>query len=100
MELPRAKCHPKNLVCLTQERILNAIKREWLDLRSNTRTGKTLYCSLLEDVLKNPLEAKIWMNGRETQIKNIWERSVLEDAQGVSSQIEGENHAPSFEEAS
>lgn len=40
------------------------------------------------------------MNGRETQIKNIWKRSAPEGAQGVSSQVDEENHAPSFEEAS
>lgn len=84
--------------------ILNAIAREWKGLKGFTRTSLRLYLSLLDEVVIDPLRARIWCDGELTNINKVFKPNVPLGAQGVSTfdlddefeklTLTSENHAP------
>ena len=84
--------------------LLNSISAVWNSL-GGSPTGNRLYLSLLDDVMKNNLSAKVFGHGRGSKISEIWTpRPAHPSAQSVSNQNEKqeyissesspENHAP------
>lgn len=86
--------------------ILNQVRKTWY----STNREIPLYCSFIDEVLHNPLEARIFNRNGHDLIKNVWGRSVLLSAQGVSTQesekvilidkSSTENHTPLLKDAS
>jgi hypothetical protein len=86
--------------------ILNQVRRTWY---SSTREI-LLYCSFIDEVLQNPLEARILNRTGHELIKNVWSSSVPVSAQGVSNResskiiyenkLNAEDHTPLLKDAS
>lgn len=86
--------------------LLNSISAVWNALGAPS-SGNRLYLSVLDDVMKNPLSAKIFGHGRGSRISELWTpRPAHPSAQSVSNQNENrehslieispENHAPIY----
>jgi hypothetical protein len=60
--------------------ILNQVRRNWYS--SNREVP--LYCSFIDEVLQNPLEARLLNRNGHELIKKLWRSSVPASAQGVS----------------
>lgn len=76
--------------------ILDSVWRQWLALGGKD-SGIKLYASILSEVTAEPLKAKLMGEKPHRLIGDVWTKVP---AQVVSRQIEEENHASSFEEAS
>jgi hypothetical protein len=88
--------------------LLNSISAVWNALGGPT-SGNRLYLSVLDDVMKNPLSAKVFGHGRGSRISELWTpRPAHPTAQSVSNQNENrehslieispENHAPIYQD--
>jgi len=86
--------------------LLNSISAAWNAL-GGPSTGNRLYLSVLDEVMKNPLSAKVFGHGRGSRISELWTpRPAHPTAQSVSNQNENrehslieispENHAPIY----
>jgi hypothetical protein len=86
--------------------ILNQVRRNWYSSNREIR----LYCSFIDEVLQNPLEARLLSKSGHELIKNLWRRSVLLSTHGVSTQehkriiresnTSADNHTPILKDAS
>jgi hypothetical protein len=88
--------------------LLNSISAGWNAL-GGASTGNRLYLSVLDDVMKNPLTAKVFGHGRALKISELWTpRPAHPSAQSVSKEDEyqehslsessPENHAPIYQD--
>ena len=88
--------------------LLNSISSVWNSLGSSS-SGNRLYLSVFDDVMKNPLSAKVFGHGRGSRINELWTlRPAHPSAQSVSkhdenqehslNEISPENHAPIYQD--
>lgn len=88
--------------------LLNSISAAWNTL-GGPSIGNRLYLSVLDDVMKNSLAAKVFGHGRALKISELWTpRPAHPSAQSVSKQDEyqehslsessPENHAPIYQD--
>jgi DNA-binding HxlR family transcriptional regulator len=88
--------------------LLNSISAVWNDIGASS-SGNKLYLSVFEDVIKNPLNAKVFGHGRGLVTSELWTpRPAHPSAQSVSKQDENrehslselspENHAPNYQD--
>lgn len=76
--------------------ILDSVWRQWLAM-GGQRSGIKLYASILSEVLAEPAKARLMGEKPHRPMSDVWTKLP---AQVVSNQMDEENHAPSFEEAS
>ncbi len=77
----------------TTTSLLNSISSVWNGLGVHS-TGNRLYLSVLDDVMKNPLNAKVFGHGRGALISELWTpRPAHPSAQSVSKQNENREHS-------
>jgi DNA-binding MarR family transcriptional regulator len=73
--------------------ILNSINHQWKNTWCMNKNPPMIYLSLLDDLMKNPLEAKVYGNGGDKIAKELWTPETIRpahpDALGMGKQDDG-----------